>query len=147
MKTFNKLLRTCSGLSLIELSLSAGLLGIAGYTINSVYKNYSKGSTKLKNKTQSSLIRSSVVEQVFAEVKGFQINYATGKAVQGDLPYYWSDNGKIGDSENDCKGCKGRYGVQLRPVPKHPGLVYVDIQLSHPTWKTGDKIFTRVMSL
>jgi len=147
MKIFNKLHLNQRGFSLVEILISLGILaGFAVVVIKSA-GFINKQAADVKVESHSGEVVSTIANKVLGYASSFQVDFSDKNTEEifqkAGLPMAWDLNGEDAPIDQ-CEGCKGRYGIVVKPLTDFNGLYKVTAILEHPSFKLDDNKEHRV---
>ncbi|MEH0861020.1 hypothetical protein [Halobacteriovorax sp. DPLXC-1] len=140
------------GLSLAEIVVTAGLLGVLIYAFvggQNIFRSANK-------KSRSQVVQHNLVNSLYRKISSnsavFQVNmnsdeFLSMTSVQDlneKLPLAWND--KLVTSVEECPSCPGRMGYILIPHPTYRGLLKLVIRVTHKSYIEGFKDYEFVIS-
>ncbi|MGI4993347.1 hypothetical protein ACRXCV_11990 [Halobacteriovorax sp. GFR7] len=140
------------GLSLAEIVVTAGLLGVLIYAFVGGQNVFRKANKK----SRSQVVQYNIVHSLYRKISSnsalFQMNlnsddFLSMTSVQDlneKLPLAWND--KLVTSVDECPSCPGRLGYVLIPHPSYRGLLKLVIRVTHRSYIEGFKDYEFIIS-
>lgn len=143
------MMRSNKGMSLVEVIVATGLLGIIAMGIASALSYYSKDFARHRSTVARDRNMNSLVSMLKIRISEMDITFAPNAILSKDVatfPYYWSADYDLMTKE-ECltqvfKGATscpliGRMNYLIKPVPGVPSLYQASSYFYHPDINNG----------